>query len=74
MAGLALSALVGLLATIGFVSVSWPGESSRFVFGIVIVSGISFLASASIAIFAAATPSVRTTSPPAKDENLDSAD
>jgi hypothetical protein len=53
-AAMAISAAVGVLAMVTFVTVGWPGSSGRYVIGVAIVAGIVFLTSASIAVFAAA--------------------
>jgi hypothetical protein len=52
--GMALSAVVGILAALLFITVGWPGESGRYVIGVVVFSVLGFFLSASIAIFAAA--------------------
>ena len=47
-------AIVGFFAMFAFVTVGWPGRSGRYVIAVVFLSGVGFLASAAIAIFAAA--------------------
>ena len=53
-AGMAVSALVGIAAMIAFITVRWPEDTGRYVVTILIIAGVSFLMSASIAVFAAA--------------------
>ncbi len=53
-AGMALSALVGIVALFLFVSVGWPDDTGRYVIAIFFLSTIGFIASASTAIFTAA--------------------
>ena len=51
---MSLCALVGIAATLAFITVSWPGETGRYVFAIVIAAGLGLMASASIALLSAA--------------------
>lgn len=53
-AGMALSAVVGVLAMLTFITVGWPGRSGRYVVGVAVVAALVFVTSASIAVFAAA--------------------
>ena len=54
MAGMALFAVVGILATLAFITVGWPGDTGRRVIAVVVVSAVGFMACASAAILAAA--------------------
>ena len=54
MAGMALFAIVGILATLAFITVGWPGSSGRRVIAVVVFSAVGFVASAAIAVLAAA--------------------
>ena len=58
-AGMALSAFVGIAAMLAFITVSWPGNSGRYVIAVCVAATISFMACASIAVFAAARDSYR---------------
>ena len=51
---MATCALVGILATFLFVTVTWPGETGRFVGAVIFISVVGFVASASTAVFTAA--------------------
>lgn len=53
-AGIAVSALSGIVATFLLVSIDWPGDSARYVVAVIAFSVLAFLASASIAILTAA--------------------
>jgi hypothetical protein len=53
-AGMALCSLVGIGATLAYITVGWPGDSGRYVIAVIFVSVLGFLLSASMAIFAAA--------------------
>lgn len=53
-AGMAMSALVGIVAMFLFVSVGWPDDSGRYVIAIFFLSAIVFIACASAAVFTAA--------------------
>jgi hypothetical protein len=52
--GMAIFAIVGFLAMFAFITVGWPGDSGRYVIVVVVLAGVGFLASAAIAVFAAA--------------------
>jgi len=56
-AGMALSAFIGIAAVLAFISISWPGDTGRFVIAVCIGAAISFMACASIAVFSAARDS-----------------
>lgn len=51
---MALSALVGIIAMFGFITIRWPGETGRFAMAAFFVSVIVFLVCASAAVFTAA--------------------
>jgi hypothetical protein len=51
---MAVFAVVGFLAMFAFITVGWPGNSGRYVIAVVFLSGVGFLASGAIAVFAAA--------------------
>jgi hypothetical protein len=52
-AGMAVCALVGIVAMFAFVTINW-GTSGRYVVGAFIAAGVGFLACASIAVLTAA--------------------
>ena len=47
-------ALLGTVATFLFVTVSWPGDTGRWVGTVIFLSAVGFLASAAMAVFTAA--------------------
>ena len=51
---MALSAVIGSLAMLAFITVGWPGTTGRTVIAIVVISAVVFMASGAIAVFAAA--------------------
>ena len=51
---MALSALTGIMSMLAFITVTWPGDTGRYVVAVFIGSGICFLACASMAVFSAA--------------------
>jgi hypothetical protein len=51
---MAIFAIVGFLAMFAFITVGWPGDSGRYVIVVVVLAGVGFLASAAIAVLAAA--------------------
>ena len=51
---MAAFAIIGFLAMLAFVTVGWPGTSGRYVIAVIVFAGVGFLASAAIAVFAAA--------------------
>jgi hypothetical protein len=53
-AGMAAFAVVGILATLAFITVGWPGRIGRFVGGAIFMSVVGFLACASAAVLTAA--------------------
>ena len=53
-AGLAICALVGIASMLAFITVSWPGETGRYVIGIFIGAAVGFMTCASLAVFSAA--------------------
>jgi purine-cytosine permease-like protein len=53
-AGMALSALLGIGSMLAFVTVRWTGAAGRFIVAVVIVAAIGFLVCASAAVFTAA--------------------
>jgi hypothetical protein len=53
-AGMALSAVVGIVAMLAFITVGWPGRSGRYVVAVALVAALVFVTCASIAVFAAA--------------------
>lgn len=53
-AGMTICAIIGILSMLAFITVSWPGDSGRYVTGVFIGAGIGFLTCASIAVFSAA--------------------
>jgi len=69
---MATCALVGILATFLFVTVTWPGETGRFVGAVIFLSVVGFVASASTAVFTAARDTyaiARQTAPTQEDED-----
>jgi hypothetical protein len=67
-AGMAISAVVGIVALLARITVGWPGESDRYVMAIFIFAGIGFLASASVAVFSAARQTYPQRIGPEKEE------
>lgn len=51
---MAISALIGVMSVMTFVSVGWPSRLRDYVIGVFVTSITLFLASASSAVFAAA--------------------
>ena len=58
-AGMGISAIVGVAAMLAFITINWPGNVGRFVVGICLFSGLAFLAFASMAVFSAARDTYR---------------
>lgn len=58
-AGMGVSALIGVAAVLAFITITWPADMSRYVVGIFLVSGVFFLACASTAVFSAARDTYR---------------
>ena len=67
-AGMALCAIVGILALLARITVGWPGNSDRYVMAIFVFAGVGFLTSASIAVFSAARQTYPTKLGPEKEE------
>ena len=53
-AGIAVSALVGIISTLAFVTIRWPGSTGRFLIAVLFMSVIVFVVSASTAVLTAA--------------------
>ncbi|HYI44691.1 MAG TPA: hypothetical protein VE174_04425 [Actinomycetota bacterium] len=53
-AGMAVSALVGIAALFAFITINWPGSSSRYVMIAFIAAGVAFMTFASTAVLTAA--------------------
>lgn len=53
-AGMAVSALVGIAAMLLFVTVGWPGDTRRYPITVFVFAVVGFMTCASIAVFAAA--------------------
>ena len=58
-AGMGISAIVGVAAMLALITITWPASVSRVVVGICLLSGLSFLAFASTAVFTAARDTYR---------------
>lgn len=58
-AGMGISAIVGVCAMVALVTITWPDNLSRVVVGICLLSGLAFLAFASMAVFSAARDTYR---------------
>jgi type II secretory pathway pseudopilin PulG len=54
MVAMASFAIIGILATLAFITVGWPGTSGRRVIAVVVISIVGFMTSAAAAILAAA--------------------
>jgi len=54
MVAMASFAIIGILATLAFITVWWPGTSGRRVIAVVVISLVGFMTSAAAAILAAA--------------------
>ncbi len=52
--GMALSALVGIVSMLAFITVSWPNDTGRYVIGVFIAAGVGFMTCASLAVLSAA--------------------
>lgn len=59
-AGMGISAIVGVVAMLAFITVTWPDDIGRVVIGICLFSGLAFLTFASTAVFTAARDTYRT--------------
>jgi hypothetical protein len=53
-AGMAFSAVTGVLALLLFITVGWPGAAGHYVITVAVVSVIVFITCCSVAVFAAA--------------------
>jgi hypothetical protein len=53
-ASMAVCALIGISATFLFVTVTWPGETGRYVGAVIFLATVGFIASAATAVFTAA--------------------
>ena len=53
-AGMALCALLGIIAMLAFITVNWSGHSQRYIVGTFVLAGVGFLACASAAVLTAA--------------------
>ena len=49
--GMALSALAATLALLAFITIRWPGEMGQHVKVVFVISGVGFMACASLAVF-----------------------
>lgn len=58
-AGMGISAIVGVLAMMALITVTWPDSAARVVIGICVLSGLAFLTFASAAVFSAARDTYR---------------
>lgn len=52
--GMIIFACLGVLSTLAFITVSWPGGSSRYVLAVAMGCVIGFVACATAAVFTAA--------------------
>lgn len=58
-AGMGVSALVGVAAVLAFITISWPADMSRYVVAVFLISGVVFMTCASMAVFSAARDTYR---------------
>ena len=58
-AGMGISAIVGVFAMLALITVTWPDSVARVVIGICVLSGLAFLTFASAAVFSAARDTYR---------------
>ena len=58
-AGMGISAIVGVMGMLAFITVTWPANVARVVIGICLFSGLAFLTFASAAVFTAARDTYR---------------
>jgi hypothetical protein len=68
---MATSALVGIVATFLFVTVTWPGDTGRYVGATIFLSVVGFVTGAAIAIFTAARDTYVLTNGPSKTDDAD---
>lgn len=57
--GMGISAVAGVMAMLAFITVTWPEALRRVVVGICLISGLLFMAFASLAVFTAAGDTYR---------------
>lgn len=57
-----ISAIVGVMAVLAFITITWPENMRRVVVGICLFSGLAFLTFASAAVFTAARDTYRSDS------------
>jgi hypothetical protein len=67
MAGMSAFAVLGILATLAFITVGWPGMMGRRVLAVVFFSALGFMACASAAIFSAARDTYPRRAPTKRD-------
>ena len=53
-AGMAVSALIGIVALFAYITINWPGNAGRYLVFAFVASGIGFLTCASTAVLTAA--------------------
>ena len=53
-AGMAICALIGIAAMLAFITINWPGNSSRYLVFAFVAAGLGFLTCASAAVLSAA--------------------
>ena len=58
-AGMGISAIVGVCAMLALITVNWTDSMSRIIVGICLLSGLAFLTFASSAVFSAARDTYR---------------
>ena len=58
-AGMGISAIVGVAAMLAFITITWPENLKRVVVGVCLFAGIAFLAFAAAAVFSAARDTYR---------------
>lgn len=58
-AGMGISAIVGVASMLLYITVTWPDNIGRVVIGICLISGLAFLTFASTAVFSAARDTYR---------------
>jgi hypothetical protein len=52
--GMVACALVGIFATLAFITIGWPGATGRRVIAVVVLAAVGFMAFAATAVIAAA--------------------
>jgi len=58
-AGMGISAIIGVIAMLAFITVTWPDNLRRIVIGTCLFSGLAFMTFASTAVFTAARDTYR---------------